>query len=102
MIKVKAKELGYYGAKRRRPGDVFEIQNESDRGNWMINVDDPMPPRKTAMPLTSNVQGTRAGGNLNMTGKDPWEEPVGESIPRMPEYDTPEEKQPKKTSKRRK
>jgi len=27
-MKVKAKELGYYGNQRRREGEVFEIKNE--------------------------------------------------------------------------
>jgi hypothetical protein len=78
-IKVKAKIMGYYGAQRRRPGDVFEIEKEEDRGSWMIGVDDDLPPKKEAMPFTSNIQGTRAGGNIHNTVKDPWEEPVGES-----------------------
>ena len=83
-IKVKAKIMGYYGAQRRRPGDVFEIEKEEERGSWMIGVDDDLPPKKEAMPFTSNIQGTRAGGNIYNASKEPWEEPVGESkvVPR--------------------
>jgi hypothetical protein len=94
-IKVKAKIMGYYGSQRRRPGDVFEIEKEEDRGSWMIGVEDEVPPPKDAMPFTSNVQGTRAGGNIYKTGDNPWEEPVGESKPEEPVEKT-------KKSKRRK
>jgi hypothetical protein len=80
-VKVKAKILGYFGGVRRRPGDVFEIDNESERGSWMIGVDDPLPPPRSAMPFTSKIEGTKAGGNLMPVVKDAWEEPVGESSP---------------------
>lgn len=95
-ISVKAKELGYYGGTRRRPGDVFEIADEKERGKWMIEADAPLPVPKEAMPFTSNVQGTKAGGNVYKTDKEAWEEPVGES-----KAETPKSKK-KKTSKRRK
>lgn len=99
-IKVKAKIMGYYGSQRRRPGDVFEIGDESERGSWMIEVEDELPPPKDAMPFTSNIQGTRAGGNIYNIKKDPWEEPVGES---KAEPEPPAEKpKKKKSSKRRK
>jgi hypothetical protein len=99
-IKVKAKIMGYYGSQRRRPGDVFEIEDESERGSWMIGVEDELPPPKAAMPFTSNIQGTRAGGNIYSIKKDPWEEPVGES---KTEPEPPAEKpKKKKSSKRRK
>ena len=96
-IQVKAKIMGYYGAQRRRPGDVFEIEKEGDRGSWMIDVDEELPPKKEAMPFTSNIQGTRAGGNIHQKNIEPWEEPVGESkMVKEPE------KPKKKPSKRRK
>ena len=96
-IQVKAKIMGYYGSQRRRPGDVFEIEKESDRGSWMIGVDDELPPKKEAMPFTSNIKGTKAGGNIHNISKEPWEEPVGESkTVKEPE------KPKKKSSKRRK
>lgn len=102
-IKVKAKVMGYYGAQRRRPGDVFYIKDESERGSWMIGVEDELPPDKAAMPFTSNIQGTKAGGNIYKIKKDPWEEPVGESrVEAMPEYSEPEKPRKKKSSKRRK
>tara|TARA_R110001583_G_scaffold91527_2_gene233582 strand:+ start:3412 stop:3717 length:306 start_codon:yes stop_codon:yes gene_type:complete len=78
-VKVKAKILGYFGGVRRRPGDIFEIDNEEQRGSWMIGVDEPLPTPKEAMPFTSKIEGTKAGGNLMPVGKDAWEEPVGES-----------------------
>ena len=77
-ITVKAMRAGFYGVRRRRVGDVFEIEKESDRGTWMGNVDDPII-KKEAMPFTSNVQGTRAAGNIHTIEKEAWEEPVGES-----------------------
>jgi|TARA_R110000787_G_scaffold225139_5_gene333135 hypothetical protein len=94
-IKVKAKIMGYYGAQRRRPGDIFEIEKESDRGSWMIDVNDELPPEKNAMPFTSNIQGTRAGGNIYNPKKDPWEEPVGESKV-VPDLDKTKKKSPKR------
>ena len=96
-IKVKAKELGYYGSQRRRPGDIFEIDNESQRGSWMIGVDDEMPPEKDKMPFTSPIKGTSAGGNIYKKQNNPWEEPVGES-----KTVAPEAKEKPKKSKRRK
>ena len=99
-IKVKAKIMGYYGSQRRRPGDVFEIEDESERGSWMIGVEDELPPPKEAMPFTSNIKGTKAGGNIYNIKKDPWEEPVGESkVEPEPPADKPKKK---KSSKRRK
>lgn len=79
MIKVKALKPGYYDAQRRRVGDVFEIRDDEARGTWMGDVDAPVI-EKSAMPLTSNVKGTRAAGNINKERKPPWEEPVGESL----------------------
>lgn len=79
MIKVKAKELGYYGGTRRRPGDIFEIENEGEKGMWMIDTDTPLPPPKRVVPLTSIIQGTKSGGNMAPIVKEVWEEPVGES-----------------------
>ena len=88
-IKVKAKIMGYYGSQRRRPGDVFEIENESERGSWMIGVEDELPPPKESMPFTSSIKGTKAGGNI-----------VGES---KADPEPPAEKpKKKKSSKRRK
>lgn len=78
-MKVKAKILGYFGGVRRRPGDVFDIDSDDQRGSWMIGVDEPLPPPKAAMPFTSKIEGTKAGGNLMPVGKDAWEEPIGES-----------------------
>ena len=96
-IQVKAKIMGYYGSQRRRPGDIFEIEKEEDRGSWMIGVEDEVPPPKDAMPFTSNIQGTKAGGNIHKTGNNPWEEPVGES-----KVEQEPGKTKKKSSKRRK
>lgn len=38
MIKVKAKELGYFGA-LRNPGEVFHIEAMEQLGKWMELVD---------------------------------------------------------------
>ena len=81
MIKVKARELGYYGGTRRRPGDIFEIEDEGEKGRWMVDVDTPMPLPKRAMPLTSVIPGTKSGGNMMPIAKEAWEEPIGESKP---------------------
>lgn len=97
-IKVKAKTQGYYGSQRRRPGDVFEIEKESDRGSWMIGVDDELPPAKNRMPFTSTIKGTKAGGNIHKQENNPWEKPVGESKTTIP--DKPKEK-PKKPKRRK-
>lgn len=40
-ITVKATNLGYYGLKRRKVGDVFEIEHEKDFSKkWMKKVKD--------------------------------------------------------------
>jgi len=98
-VKVKAKVLGYFGGVRRRPGDVFEIDNESERGSWMIGVDEPLPPPRSAMPFTSKIIGTKAGGNLMPVVKDAWEEPVGESTPISAVAEPEEKPKPKTKSK---
>jgi hypothetical protein len=39
-IKVKAMQLGYYGHRRRREGDVFEIESENEFSKrWMKKLD---------------------------------------------------------------
>lgn len=35
MIEVKAKALGYFGGRRRRPGEVFLVDDKSQIGKWM-------------------------------------------------------------------
>jgi hypothetical protein len=102
-IKVKAKELGYYGGTRRRPGDIFEIEDEGEKGMWMIDTDTPLPPPKRVVPLTSIIQGTKSGGNMTPRVKEAWEEPVGESNPTesyiRPNKLSIEETKPKQKSK---
>lgn len=47
-IRVRALNLGYYGDKRRRPGDVFEISSEELFSElWMERVDKATPKRET-------------------------------------------------------
>ena len=98
-IKVKAMKAGYYGVQRRRIGDVFEIESEKDRGLWMGDVDDPII-NKEAMPFTSNVQGTKAAGNIHATAKEAWEEPVGESKPKPDKSPVPEKKKSRSKTRR--
>ena len=100
-MKVKAKELGYFGGVRRRPGDVFEIDGDEQRGSWMIGVDDPLPPPKEAMPFTSKIEGTKAGGNLMPVGKDAWEEPAGDSHVAQAVAEPEEKQKTKRKSNRR-
>lgn len=40
MIIVKALKLGFYGGKRRYPGDEFEIADKRELGRWMQVIDD--------------------------------------------------------------
>jgi hypothetical protein len=98
-IKVKAMQAGYYGVQRRRVGDVFEIESEKDRGLWMGDVDDPII-NKEAMPFTSNVQGTKAAGNIHAAAKEAWEEPVGESRPKPDKSPVPEKKKSRSKTRR--
>lgn len=98
-IKVKAMKAGYYGVQRRRIGDVFEIASEKDRGLWMGDVDDPII-NKEAMPFTSNVQGTKAAGNIHAAAKEAWEEPVGESRPKPDKSPVPEKKKSRSKTRR--
>ena len=38
-MQVKAKDLGYYGMKRRRPGEVFFLEKEKDFSKkWMVKL----------------------------------------------------------------
>jgi hypothetical protein len=78
-ITVKALSAGYYGT-RRRPGDIFDIESEQDRGKWMGEVGDATIPKEQRQPFTSVVKGTEAGGNVfASSGKKPaWEEPASE------------------------
>jgi len=64
-MEVKATRLGYYGLRRRRPGETFTIADEKDFSNkWMEKVepeekavekkprkgeDKPVPPLKTVI-----------------------------------------------------
>lgn len=48
-IKVRATKLGYYGERRRRPGDVFVIDTEQHFSKrWMETVDPSTPERSTS------------------------------------------------------
>jgi len=38
-IPVKAKQLGFYGAKLRAEDEEFQIENESELGRWMQRLD---------------------------------------------------------------
>ncbi len=87
-ITVKAIKVGYYDARRRRAGEVFEIKDESERGSWMGGENDPIV-EKDAMPFTSQVKGTKAAGNILVAGKEAWEEPVGESRAKSSDADPP-------------
>lgn len=40
MIKVRATQLGFYGASRKRPGDVFVINGKQELGKWMEVVEE--------------------------------------------------------------
>lgn len=40
MIKVRATQLGFYGASRKRPGDEFVINGKSELGKWMEIIDE--------------------------------------------------------------
>ena len=99
-IKVKALEPGFYGVTRRRVGDIFEIENEGERGRWMGEVEDILPADKTGIPFTSVVAGTASGGNIHSPPKDsqPWEEPIGESKPVQEPYKTTLKKRTAKKS----
>ena len=49
-MKVRALELGFYGATRRKPGSVFDIK-EGELGRWMEPVDaEPAAEEKPAKP----------------------------------------------------
>lgn len=45
-VRVKQGKQGFYGGKRRRSGDEFEILNESHIGRWMIVVERPKAAEK--------------------------------------------------------
>lgn len=43
---VRAKELGFYGEKRRREGAEFEVANKDFSEKWMEEVKKPGRPKK--------------------------------------------------------
>lgn len=46
-MKVRATRFGYFGKSRQRPGDVFEIQDETQFSkNWMEKVAEDVPVEK--------------------------------------------------------
>ena len=48
-FKVRATEIGYYDLKRRRVGDVFVVQRESEfSSRWMERVGARVPERETS------------------------------------------------------
>lgn len=48
-MKVRATRLGYYGDKRRRPGDEFVISGPDHYSfRWMEKVESAKPPKKKA------------------------------------------------------
>lgn len=57
-MKVRATRLGFYGDKRRRPGEIFELRDRERRGkpypaeeqfskSWMERMDGPTPVQST-------------------------------------------------------
>lgn len=51
-MRVRATNLGYYAAKRRRAGDVFELEDKKHFSkNWMEDIDGELKkPEKTEKP----------------------------------------------------
>ncbi len=40
-VSQSVKQFGWYGKRRRRPGDEFEIAGKHELGSWMVPVIDP-------------------------------------------------------------
>lgn len=65
-MKVRATQLGYYGDRRRKPGEIFELKDRDRRGKpypaeeqfsetWMETVDGSNPaPSAPSKPATSS------------------------------------------------
>ncbi len=50
---VRAIKLGYYGGSRRKPGDVFQINEKAFSKTWMVKVEDDA---KVPVPETKEVR----------------------------------------------
>lgn len=45
---VRSIKLGYYGGSRRRPGDVFSINEKEFSKTWMVKVEEDAKPQTPA------------------------------------------------------
>lgn len=54
-ITVKALRQGFFGSAMRRPGDIFEIEAESQMGSWMEKIDGPVPEKKKSDKATTTL-----------------------------------------------
>lgn len=59
-MKVRAKQMGFYGGARRRVGEVFEIPDGATLGKWMEPVDNkakvgPAPAKVAGPPKTDTL-----------------------------------------------
>lgn len=62
-MKVRATQLGYYGHARRRPGDIFEVENEKQFSKkWMERLDarGPELPQQENAPVLKSAKPTGA------------------------------------------
>ncbi len=102
-VRVKSKGMkdgffGYYGEKRRRPGDVFVINSMADfSSKWMIKVDVAIPLRESTVkrgetiPIIPEVNDEEESVEENTEETPAGDEPLDETPPPAP---AEEEKKP--------
>lgn len=72
MVKVVAKEIGFYGNKRRREGSVFEVpEGLLSKTTWFEVVSAATPLKHVKMPDESLPYGSRRSKNKKMTEDEP-------------------------------
>lgn len=82
-FRVRATQLGYYGDKRRRVGDVFTISSEAVfSAKWMEWVDRRTPGRVTSSPEAlkahhDEIQAARYAPAGSMHAGDDDDNPIG-------------------------
>lgn len=71
MPQVRAKSRGFYGGKRIRPGEVFDLDPGHPLGKWMAIVDE--AGEEAPEPEIGIVAGQEAGANVSPAPEKPQE-----------------------------
>ena len=91
-VKVRATRLGYYGERRRRPGDVFLVTDEAHVSTrWMVRVPAATPESVTTVPeaLRREHAALVAGVTPPLDPTGDLHDPVAEDGPATPDPSNP-------------